>query len=242
MIVAQQEFREALRRVVKGAIVIAALTFLMMILNSIRATEPYFSGMSIRSWIQTVYALIIVGVLITLFKPARTVVTFYLAAMLKVGTVPGRERHAGSVAAMADKLTLLLVVLISYACLDPVVTKLNTAFLHANSVVTCFNAIVILGAIVIVLALWTRAQPLVDELSGHIADKVAPQAKGNAPTVCSKCGAKNEPDDAFCAVCGESMKAPPPPPAPTIKGGCPKCAAVNPPDSKFCYQCGCPLS
>lgn len=58
-------------------------------------------------------------------------------------------------------------------------------------------------------------------------------AAAPAAKICAKCGAENEPDDMFCAECGEPLT----PPAPETKT-CPSCSGEVKASKPFCPKCG----
>jgi len=237
MIIDEKAFRETVRSLVKGVIVIVALSILKSIAGSLPGTDVRLGSMPLNSWISIVLSLVIVGFLIKLFHPVKTVVAFYLTAFVKVGKLAGRDKYIGNITAVAANTTLLAFLLSIYAYLQPVILLCNYTFIHINALTTILNIIVLLASIGILLILWKNALPLVDLFSGHISDKVSTLSSSIAYVDCPACGTKNDRDALFCASCGGKMETASSA-GPSNKHSCPKCAAENPPGAKFCCKCG----
>lgn len=240
MIIEEAAFREALRRVVKGLVVIVALTILSAVVGSFHDVGVSFRGQPLTAWIAVVISLIVAGFLLTLYRPVATVVTFYLTVVAKVGKLPGRDQYLGNLAAVAANLTFLAFFVAIYEYLLPVIEQCNLAFLHVKSLTTILNVLALLAVIAILLVLWKNANPVIDLLTGHISDKVSTVSSGLAYVNCPACQARNDRDAAFCVSCGADLKNKAAA-APLPTTGCPRCAADNPPSAKFCHKCGSPM-
>ncbi len=237
MIIDEKAFRETVRSLVKGVIVIVALSILKFIAGSLPGTDVMLGNMPLNSWISIVVSLVIVGFLVKLYQPVKTVVAFYLTAFVKVGKLAGRDKYIGNVTAVAENTTLLIFLLSIYAYLQPVILRCNHAFIHFNALTTILNIVVLIAAIGVLLVLWKNAQPLVDLFSGHISDKVSTLSSSIVYADCPACGTKNDRDALFCASCGGKMESAAAT-GPSNKYSCPECAAENPPGAKFCCKCG----
>ena len=218
MLIAEKDFREAVRRVVKGVISIVALIVLEDVACSFLKTYSYFLGMSIKRWIEVVITLVIVGLAIKLYQSIKTILTFRLTAFVKVGRLAGRDKYLGNLVAATENLTLLVYVVFLYLCLLPRIAECNYAFMHFESLITILNMSIGLAAIGLLFVLWKNAQPLLDLLTGQITDKVSTLSTGNASVDCPACQTKNDRDAVRCISCGGAM-----PPqtvaAPINKGG-----------------------
>lgn len=220
-------FRRAVSTGVKGIIIILALLFLQV------ATCVIFH-MRRSSWVEFAISLVIVGFLIRLYWPIKSIVTFYLAAWMKMRKGPEPDNHIGNIVAATENVMLLVLVLCIYLYLIPA--------LPFRTLSTVFNVMFILVAIGILFLVWKSAQPLIDLLTGHITDTVATLSCGLVSIDCPACKATNDQNATFCISCGAAIerKSPetPIPTPPISKGRCPKCSAENPPAAKFCHQCG----
>ena len=240
MIMEEKAFKESLQNTVKGIIVIVALLFLKAIVSSFLQAGVSFAGMSLGEWIELAISLVIVGFVFKLYQPVKAIVTFYLAALVKIGKVPKRDQFLVNLIAVAENLTLLIFMLIIYRCLLPVFLECNSAFLHFGALAMILNVVILFASVGILLVLWKNARPVVDFLTGHITDTVSNLSSGIAYVNCPACGTKNDRDALFCVSCGAKMGQTVDV-APANTGCCPQCAAVNPSSAKFCQKCGTAL-
>ena len=206
MVIEEKDFRETLQRALKGILVIVALMILKGVVGFLLRVDDRFGGLTPGAWIEVVFSLVIVGFAIKLYQPVKTIVTFYLAALVKVGKLPGRDKYLGNLVAAAGNLTLLVFVLSIYAYILPTILQCNEAFLHFRALMTLLNIMILLGAIGILFMLWKNAQPLIDLLTGHITDKVSNFSSGKASAKCPSCKAKNDQEAAFCIICGTPLR------------------------------------
>jgi len=240
MIIEEKAFKESLRNTIKGVIVIVALLFLKAIVSSFLQTGVEFAGMTLYAWFEFAIVLVIVSFIFKLYKPVKAIVTFYLAALVKVGKIPKRDQYLVNLIAVADNMTLLIFMLIIYRCLLPVFLECNSAFLHFGALATILNVIILLASVGILLVLWKNARPVVDLLTGHITDTVSTLSSGFAYVDCPACGTKNDRDALFCVSCGGKLGQPVDV-APTVTNCCPQCATVNATAARFCCKCGTAL-
>jgi hypothetical protein len=240
MIIDERTFKESLQTAIKGVVGIVALLILKSIISSFLQTGVEFAGMALDAWIEVAIALVVVGFVFKLYAPVKTIVIFYLAALVKVGKVPKRDQYLGNLIAVAENVTLLVFMLIIYRCLMPVVFECNSAFLHFRALTTILNVVILLASVGILLVLWKNARPVVDLLTGHITDTVSTLSSGFAYVNCPACSTKNDRDALFCVSCGGKMGQPAAA-APDVASCCPQCATANAAAAKFCYKCGAAL-
>jgi ribosomal protein L40E len=238
-LVSDKEFRESVGSVIKGLIVIVALSILQSVTCSLLNISTEFWGINLSGWIRIVISTIILGVVVGRYKPLKTIVTFYLIAFVKVGKMPGREKYLEDLIALAGSITLLVFIISIYGYAQPIVSMLNAELIQFGPLNMIINIVVILIVVGILLAVWKRVHPLIDDLTGHITDKVSTLSSFIAYSTCPRCNAKNDHDAAFCIACGAGMQSA----EPVVSGGgtCPQCACTNSPESKFCQKCGSPL-
>ena len=160
MIIEKKVFRETVRRVVKGVIIIVVLLAVEAIVCSL-LMDSYDGRMTLKEWVKVVISLAIVAFAIRLYQSAKTVATFCLTALAKVGRIPGRETYLGNLVAAAGNLVLLIYVVSLYLCLLPWITRCNDAFMRSGSLITVCHVIVGLSVIGILFVLWKNVQPFV---------------------------------------------------------------------------------
>ena len=164
-------------------------------------SETILGHLRIADYINLVISLAILVTLLKIFNPLKAIITFYLATLVKVGKVPGREQYLDHLIAVGDKLTILIYLVVLYPYFAPIILKVNYAFLGFNELKT-FLAIggVIFGLYILVM-LWINAQPLIEIFTGKLADKVASASTNIAYIACPFCGTKNDLDAGFCVSC-----------------------------------------
>jgi hypothetical protein len=234
-------FREAMKKVVGGAIGIAALLMLQGILGSCLKADGYHGGMTLSDWVKLGISLAVAGMGVRLYRPVKTLVTFYLTALYKLSNKEGGNTYLGNLAAACGKLTMLVFVVLCYVYLLPQVTQLNRTCLHFRSLTSILSVIVLLVTVGILVMLWKNAQPLIDHLTGHITTKVSTLSSAIAYVDCPACKTKNDRDAAFCISCGGAMMRQASISVSSKTNVCAQCAAENQPGSKFCYMCGSAL-
>lgn len=224
MIIDAQEFREALHRAVKGGIGLAAVIVLKCIIGFFWKRSSHWESLRLSDWVQMLLTLVLVGFLIRLYQPVKALVAFYLAALVKAGKLPGRDKYLGNFLAVAQRLTLLLFAVVVYGFLLPVISQGNDSFLHFRYLITIFNVCAFLAVAGILFLLWKEdGRLLFDLLTGHITDRVSTLSSNLAYATCPACHDQNDLDADFCISCGIPMKqkADHPPAAPVMAGPAP---------------------
>jgi len=208
MMIEEKDFRESLQRLLKGAFAVVALVVLKTVVGFFLNADDRFLGMTPGAWVDVVLSLVIVGFAATLYQPVKTVVAFYLAALVKAGKLPGWDKHLDNLVAAAGNLTLLVFVLFGYLYVLPVIKQINYAFLHFGFLTTALNVIVLFGAMGILFMLWKNVEPFIDLLTGLITDKVSALSSRIAYVDCPACNTRNNRDSGFCVSCGATLHMP----------------------------------
>jgi hypothetical protein len=223
----------------KGVISIAALLLLQVIVGAVLKERGSPGEMTLTDWVRIGVSLAVAVCAMGLYWPVKTIVTFYLAASVKARKGPEGERYRGKLVAAAGNVTLLVFVVAIYASLLPTVSQCSAMFASGGILAKALHALVFLGVIGILFALWRNVQPWVDHVTGRITDKVSTLSSDLAYVHCPACQAKNVRDTAFCVACGGALKQKEA--AAAGKNSCPQCSLENMPGAKFCRQCGTPL-
>ena len=240
MVVEEKDFRASLQTLVRGGLVIIVLTILKALAGVIPGTDTVVGRLSVGNYVSLAISLFIIGALIRLFKPLKTVLTFYLATIVKVGKIAGRDQYLDHLLAVAEQLTMLIFLIIMYQYCVPVLITLNFAFIRFNELKTLVDIGCVLFGLYIIAMLWKNAQPLVEIFTSKITDKVAGASSKVAYVKCAACGAQNDIDAGFCVSCGATMsKASAESKATSLH--CAKCGNENAVAAKFCQKCGSPL-
>jgi hypothetical protein len=238
MLVEENEFRQSLQVVIKGILTIFGLWLLRALVSGFLGETPVLGNLSVSTIFCSVISVSIAGVLIRLYSPARNMATYYLEVMVQSGKMPGDDKHLEHLIAVAGKITALIFLSMVYECLLPVIVAINESFIHFNILVTVLNVIIGIIVVGMLIMTWRQAQPIFDDVSGHIADNVARMSTGTPYKHCPSCKARNDKDVKFCTSCGTKMEPERAVRASPNKILCAKCETVNMPYAKFCYQCG----
>jgi hypothetical protein len=235
-----EDIKKAIHDVVRGSIVLVALSILKAVVCSLLRTRIMFLGMTLNEWGSGIISLCMVWFAGMLFQPVKAIVAFYVAAFVRAGKIPGGERCLGNLVAVSGKGVLLVFFLFLYRCVLPLIVQFSSAVMHGRDLTALLNVLVLLAVVGLLFLMWRDVSPVVDYLSGHITDKVTGLSGAVASAECPSCKTRNDCGAAFCFCCGTPMPQQAAELAP--KDACPRCAADNPPSSKFCYQCGAPLN
>ncbi len=239
MIIDERDLRETLNRVVKGVIVIVALSVMRAVAASFLRPSASYGSMTLNSWTRIIISLVIVAFVIKLYSPVKALAAFYLSAFAKASKMPGRDKHLNHLLVVGERVVLLVFLVIIYQCLLPIIIQLNVSFFRFSDLTVFLNVAILVAVIGVLVWIWKDAQPLVELLTGRFTDKVSTLSSGLAYVSCAACGAKNDRDAMFCVSCGSKMGQQTAAPEPVNKAVCcSQCGAENAPAAKFCCKCG----
>lgn len=230
----EKAFRDALSNVIRGVILLVALTIIRALAKKLPGLDEMVGPLNIWGYIYVAISLLIVGILLRMFAPLKALVGYYLSAAAKIGKIPGRERYLAHVVPLSGTIVVFVYVLLLYKYLAPAIFIVNMAFLDWRSLDKTFAIASVVIGLACLVQMWLQASPLIDLFTGKLTETTAGATLQLVTAACPKCGKKNDSETKFCIECGASM-APPPPPAPAT---CAQCRAVLAAGTRFCGNCG----
>lgn len=238
----EEALRETLSTAIRGALVILVLTILRSIAFKLPGVDTMIGSLNAGGYFYVALTVAILVVLLRIFEPLKSIVGYYLAIVIKVGRIPGREQYVKHLVPLSGTIVLLVYVIVVYQYLSPVVVILNEAFLRFGDGV--YKALglsaVAIGALCL-WRLWQQSAPLIDLFSGKLSATTAAATTRMVTIPCPSCGTPSDRDQKFCPSCGATLAAPasiasevPPP----VARACAKCGTILAERARFCGECG----
>lgn len=242
MATGEQDFREALHVFIKGFLTILLLCVLKGIAGYLPETR-IVRDLTLPALVQAALSVVALCLILRLYKPTGIIAAFYIEKLSERGTLPGGEAYLHHLKEVVNTIVLLVFCIAVYESALPVVAAVNDSLLRLGRLIQTINVVFAVFVIGILVLIWRKSQPLVDGVTGHIADNVARASTGKEIGVsCPSCKAENKKDAKFCVSCGRKMKDDQPTAVKSNKLVCQKCATVSMPYAHYCYNCGTGLN